>query len=238
MDVKEENILGDYVAEHWYYKSKAKALQCYIGDRSYVNILDVGAGSGFFSKWLLRHTDAKQATCVDTGYTHQWDEEIKGKPIHFRNFCKSSNADLVLLMDVLEHVDDDVELLRQYVKIVPKGTTFIISVPSFKFLWSSHDIFLEHKRRYTINLLKKRILESKLEIKLVNYYFGLVLPIAVAVRLAEKARKNTDTGSRSTLKRHCAFVNSFLAGLCMLELPFMRMNKFAGLSVFCQCRKN
>ena len=73
-----------------------------------------------------------------------------GKPIHFRREIGELHADVVLLMDVLEHVEDDVGLLRQYVEKVPSGARFLISVPAFQVLWSDHDVFLEHKRRYTV----------------------------------------------------------------------------------------
>ena len=56
---------------------------------------------------------------------------------------------VILLMDVLEHVDDDVGLLRAYAEPARPGTRFIVSVPAFSWLWSAHDEFLEHRRRYT-----------------------------------------------------------------------------------------
>ncbi len=126
-----------------------------VGDNEYKVILDIGAGSGFFTKYLLSNTSAENGICVDISYLKEWHEQVAGKKIQFRNNCGPVDADLVLLMDVLEHVDNDLELLREYVEKVPNGTRFLISVPAFNFLWSKHDDFLGHKRRYTLNTLSK-----------------------------------------------------------------------------------
>ena len=76
MDIKEIDILGESIGEHWYYKQKAKALAKFIGGISPSIVLDVGAGSGFFSKNLLITTSAKEAWCVDTSYAKESDELV------------------------------------------------------------------------------------------------------------------------------------------------------------------
>src|SRR5512141_1292721 len=108
MDLKETSILGSAVESHWYYRSKARALRNVLGNVDRSTILDVGAGSGFFSRDLLRNTDAAGAWCVDTSYAGDSDECYAGKPIHLRRSIGEIDAGIVLLMDVLEHVDDDV----------------------------------------------------------------------------------------------------------------------------------
>jgi methylase of polypeptide subunit release factors len=49
MDLKETDILGDSIGEHWYYCSKAAATRRLLGEAPITRILDVGAGSGFFA---------------------------------------------------------------------------------------------------------------------------------------------------------------------------------------------
>jgi phospholipid N-methyltransferase len=56
MDLKESNLISDDIDSHWYYAAKAKALVSYIGDASHFSVLDIGSGSGFFSKFLLKNT--------------------------------------------------------------------------------------------------------------------------------------------------------------------------------------
>src|SRR3546814_4188597 len=90
--------------------------------------------SGFFSRWLLSHGLADEATCVDTGYASDCDEEIDAKPLRFRREIATSDADLLLLMDVLEHVEDDAGLLRTYLDKAPPQAQAVITVPAFQFL--------------------------------------------------------------------------------------------------------
>jgi SAM-dependent methyltransferase len=233
MDLKETDILGADIAEHWYYSSKAKATLRLLKPSVPSKILDVGAGSGFFSRYLLTHSSAEEAWCVDISYDSDTESCEVDKQIHFRRSIESVDADLVLLMDVLEHVDDDVELLKEYVNKVPRGSRFLISVPAFQFLWSEHDDFLDHKRRYTLHQLKDVVASAGLKVTHGSYYFGMVLPIAATLRLMHKWLRNGEGPARSQLTRHNPLVNTTLAALCQFELPFMRLNRFAGLTVFC-----
>lgn len=233
MDLKETDILGTDIDGHWYYKSKAKAMLSLIGASLPSRVLDVGAGSGFFSRYFLAHSSVQKGWCVDISYDSDTDSYEEGKPLHFRRSIESVDADLVLLMDVLEHVDDDVQLLREYVEKVPRGSRFLISVPAFQFLWSGHDEFLEHKRRYTLGQLRSVVEAAGLQVQSGSYYFGMVLPIAATLRCVSRLRRNDEGPPKSQLVRHHPFVNSALAMMCHCELPFMRFNRFAGLTVFC-----
>jgi SAM-dependent methyltransferase len=237
MDVKEIDILGDGIAEHWYYRSKAQAVQQLLGRVDIGTILDVGAGSGFFSRHLLKTSRARDAWCVDTGYAADTDGFEGTKPIHYRRALDRLDADLVLLMDVLEHVDDDTGLLREYVDKVPSGSLFLLSVPAFSFLWSEHDVFLEHRRRYSLAQIEAVATSAGLSLQRGAYYFGAVFPIAMATRLLGHTAARPGQTPRSQLRRHSAPVNGFLSLLSRLELPLFPRNRVAGLSAFCLAEK-
>jgi SAM-dependent methyltransferase len=238
MDLKEENILGDGISGHWYYKSKASALLRLVGNGGYKVILDIGAGSGFFTKYLLINTSAEKGICIDISYPNEWHEYVTGKKVQFLNNYGPVDADLVLLMDVLEHVDNDVQLLREYVEKAPQGTRFLISVPAFNFLWSNHDIFLEHRRRYTLNTLRRVVCNAGLREQSICYYFGIVFPLVAAVRLGQQLfMRENNSSPKSDLKVHGSVTNTLLTALCSVELPFFKLNKLAGLSIFCLCEK-
>jgi hypothetical protein len=233
MDLKEEDILGADIGRHWYYRSKAAALRRSVSGLQPKRLLDVGAGSGFFSRHLLAETSAESALCVDTGYARDRDDSVAGKPVHFRRDTGPTDCDLVLMMDVLEHVDDDRGLAHHYAEKVPSGAHFLVTVPAFSFLWSGHDVFLEHKRRYRLPEIEAVLHESGLQIVRGAYFFGLVFPLAAAVRLADS---NT-TQPRSSLKRHGALSNGILSAVCAAELPLFPLNRLAGLSAFVLARK-
>src|SRR5258707_9100523 len=183
MDLKEEDILGDDIGRHWYSRSKASALRRAVGGLKPKHILDVGAGSGFFSRHLLAETEAQSALCVDIGYERERDDGVAGKPVLYRRDTGPTDCDLVLMMDVLEHVDDDRGLLCHYAAKVPPGAQLLVTVPAFGFLWSGHDVFLEHKRRYRLGEIEAVLRDAGLEVMRGSYYFGFVFPLATAVPL-------------------------------------------------------
>ncbi|UQZ91422.1 methyltransferase (plasmid) [Deltaproteobacteria bacterium Smac51] len=233
MDLKETDILGQGISNHWYYRSKARAMTELLGPVNGKTILDIGAGSGFFSKYLLYESRAKEAWCVDISYEKDFDEMADGNPIHFRKSVDSVKAEVVLLMDVLEHVDDDVALLKDYAAKVPKGAFFLISVPAFNFLWSGHDVFLEHKRRYTLNEIEKVTERAGLTLKSGAYYFGAVFPLAASIRMMGKLFGDKRQPPRSQLKMHHPLINGSLAALSRAEAGIMKHNRLAGLTAFC-----
>ena len=237
MDLKEEEILGEFVEQHWYYRSKAAALLRLTNSLEARSILDVGAGSGFFSKALLSKTMAQQALCIDPFYQEEHDKLVAGKPMQFRRKCNTTDADLLLMMDVLEHVEDDLGLLLSYVNKIPSGAHVVVTVPAFKFLWSSHDEFLGHYRRYTLKQMVRVFEKAGLELEQKCYYFGLVFPLAATVRLLGGLRGNRQESPQSDLKQHGTLINRLLSLVCQLELPWFRLNRLAGLSVFCLARK-
>jgi SAM-dependent methyltransferase len=233
MDLKEEDILGADIGRHWYYRAKAAALRRAVGDLGPRRILDVGAGSGFFSRHLLARTATQSALCVDIGYPSERNDSVAGKPVLYRRDTGPTDCDLVLMMDVLEHVDDDRGLLRHYAAKVPSGAHFLVTVPAFGFLWSGHDVFLEHKRRYRLGEIEGAMGDAGLEVMRGSYYFGLVFPLAAAVRLA--SRRTTEP--RSSLRKHDAITNGILGAVCLAELPLFPLNRLAGLSAFVLARK-
>lgn len=233
MDLKEQDALGSQADSHWYYVSKARMISEHLPPGHRV-VLDVGAGIGWFSKWLIRNAGVAEAICVDPGYgVPDQTVDFMGGRLRFVQSVEETDADVILLMDVLEHVDDDVAVLKQYWDLARPGTTFIITVPAFNFLWSAHDDFLEHRRRYTIGSLRKTILAAGATPRSLHYFFAAVLPPAAAVRLLRRGR--TPEGSDMAVVPQS--VNTILTAICGLELRLARFNKIGGLSVVASFKK-
>lgn len=231
MDLKETKILGAPPETHWYYKAKASACLRLVSASAGPVILDVGAGSGFFSRYLLKNTAAFEAWCIDINYSQESDEKEGNKSLHFRNKNPNIQPNLVLLMDILEHVEDDADLLAACIAQAAPGAYVLISVPAFQTLWSRHDVFLGHKRRYTLRQVKRLAKDSGLIPVQANYFFFGVFPIALMLRIFERLSP-LKTMPKSQLKKHHPTVNAFLGWLCNLELSLMRFNRAFGLTVF------
>lgn len=230
MDLKEELLLGDSAPRHWYYRAKLSALRRLIAGGNHASLLDVGAGTGFFARSLLECGDVGQATCVDPGYPEDRDETVQGRKLSFRRRADQEQADLVLMMDVIEHVADDVGLVREYVAAARPGARFVVSVPAFMWLWSGHDVFLEHHRRYTLPQVEQVLRNADLTVERGCYFYGALLPLAAATRLAKRlAGRDRPESQMSSVP---APANALLGMVCSAELPLMKANRIAGLTAF------
>lgn len=112
-------------------------------------LLDAGAGDGWLAGQVARRWGA-QATCWDAFYTDEQLRELSAAEpdLTFVRDQPDGPFDLVLLLDVLEHVPNDVDFLRSLVDRLAPGGQVLISVPAWPALFSAHDTFLRHYRRY------------------------------------------------------------------------------------------
>jgi Methyltransferase domain len=239
MDLKEEAILGEAIGSHWYYVAKGRALCAMLGRLRVPEVLDVGAGSGVFSRRLLDAGVCERALCVDPGYPKERTERHRGHEIEFTRAVERVSQGLLLMMDVLEHVDDDVGLLRSYALRMPGDARVLITVPAFPSLWSGHDVFLEHRRRYTRQGLEATVRAAGLQVVRSRYFFGLLLPAVAAMRSRDRHRLNAGRlEARSALRTYPAPVNRVLTLIHDVERALVfPLNRLAGLSIFCLARR-
>ena len=238
MDVKEEHILGKHIINHWYYISKGRALCKMLSGIRTEEVLDVGAGSGIFARQLLDAGVCNQATCVDPAYEKEYSDSHNGKIINFKRVTDRTTQDLILMMDVLEHVDDDLELLSLYTNTMPQEGYVLITVPAFQFLWSGHDVFLEHRRRYTLGQLERVILRAGLKIIKSRYFFVTLLPLVATMRWYDRMQLASNNAvPRSDLKVYPSLINNALIHLHDIErIVLFPFNIIAGLTIFCLAR--
>lgn len=97
-------------------------------------------------------------------------------------------ADILLLLDVLEHIENDPQFLRDLITNMKRGAYLVVTVPSNMSLWSPHDEFHGHFRRYTKQELLGMLEELPVSIRLLSYYNSFLYPIIKAVRVFTKLR--------------------------------------------------
>ena len=239
MDFAEQNqIAPRQVLEHWYYQAKFGLLRRTLMASGIVRpglaLADLGCGLGVFLTLLEQKKLFAPAQMVGIDPAAKPGQQSIGGTVAIERSWPEKSFDLILLMDVLEHIEDDRGALAEtWGKLRPGGHLFI-TVPAFMFLWSRHDEVLGHHRRYTLARLRQ-LLETVpgLKIKRLHYYYALVLPIAILVRWAR--RKAGDTAS--DLKPAPSWLNFLLRAGLALELIFAPANKLAGLTVVALVQK-
>lgn len=238
MDIKELELLGAGAQTHWYYVSKGLAFRSMLGPEPIESVLDIGAGSGIFSRQLIDAGLCTRATCVDPAYPVESVDPNGGKPLRFVRTAMYQQEQLVLLADVLEHVDDDVGLLRQYASRLTPQARVLIAVPAYQFLWSSHDVFLEHRRRYTKAGIERVVREAGLRIERTRFFFAVLFPLVAVTRVIERMRTARHANPpRSALRGHSAAINSLLTRIHQLEQRFvLPFNGLFGLTIICLAR--
>jgi hypothetical protein len=138
-------------------------------------------------------------------------------------------------MDVLEHTPDDRAVLRETTEHVETGGYVFITVPAFSWLYSAHDHFLGHYRRYSLASVRKLIASCEgLEIQELHYYYAAIFPAAVPWRLLRRGRQDHRC---SDMRQLPSWLNRLLSLLMKIEMAFATHNRLAGLSVVALCKK-
>ena len=246
MDLKELES-GVNPSVHWYYQSKKvplfkyfKKLHATQGKK--INVIDFGSGSGFFAYELLEAFPQAidRVFLVDIGYSEEEMAATRGQQVEKVHFIPEGIEDsVVVMMDVLEHIEDDYAILEDIKKRLGQNAHYFITVPAFMSLWSGHDVFLEHYRRYTIEMMEKTIRDAGLTPVKSRYFFGLLFPFVIIIRFVKKTLvKQGALKEKSELKLYPAWFNSFLVFMHKIERhTIFKFNKLFGLSVFCICEK-
>lgn len=234
MDLKElENGINPDI--HWYYQSKKLPLFTYtkktLKKADPLTIVDVGSGSGFFALEIEKHFPGqiRKVYMVDIGYTELEMAETKGKKVEKTHFIpeKIENS-LVILMDVLEHLEDDLAMLQSIKKAASGGNNyFFITVPAFTSLWSGHDNYLGHYRRYKIATLRSVLQKAGFNTTNTYYLYGSLFPMVWAARKLDNLKKKEAT---SNMRPFNSLTNSVLLGLTSAEMKIASANKLCGVT--------
>jgi SAM-dependent methyltransferase len=134
---------------------------------------DIGAGDLHFCRQLTEHT-VHPVIAVDTAFVKPITAGAIIAHTSISN-VPSATIDCAFLLDVLEHVDRDDILLQRVLKIVRPGHLVIITVPAHRALWSDHDVFLGHRRRYSRRQLLHLAESCGLIVQECFYFFGMAL---------------------------------------------------------------
>lgn len=221
---------------HWWFAARRKILISYLLHRAdtsrRLKLLDVGCGTGALLAEAAHYfdtygTDASPRAiefCRKRGLSNLFvgDLDALPGPEHF---------DIITLLDVIEHIDDDRGTLRQAANRLNKDGAILVTVPAYAWLWSAHDVVNHHKRRYTQAMLARTITGAGFHIVHLSYFNTLLFPLAVFRRTYARVTGQQEAGD---FRIPSGPVNAALEGIFGMEqyaLPYVSLP--FGLSILC-----
>ena len=203
--------------------------------RATLRLADFGCGIGLYLMMLEKAGifRADQMCGIDSAYDVS-TRVMDGNTLIHPDFQQDQTFDIILLMHVLEHIENDASVLRLVSGKCRSGGYLFISVPAFQTLWSSHDVFLGHYRRYNKTSLIELIQASPaLKLENIYYYYASILPVVIIARWLKKNRQPDG----SDLKPAPSIINRLLLAILNAESKCAPYNRLAGLSVIAVCKK-
>jgi SAM-dependent methyltransferase len=208
-------------------------------------LLDVGAGDAWLAAELARRfPSVSRITCWDRAYARGVPAAAAAhRPrLAFTSDRPAARFPLVLLLDVLEHVEDDRAFLAEIAaENLAAGGHVLVSVPAWPRLYSEHDRRLGHHRRYTPASARALLASAGLRIARSGGLFHSLL-LARAASLAGGG-SGADTGASDVAAWTAPrVVTSVVAGALACDASLSLLTSrlgvaIPGLSFWALCRR-
>jgi len=186
-------------SHHWWFVARRKIIISVIEKLNLENnarIFDAGCGNGdnlsllanYGQVTAMERDDNALAYAKNRGIGKIYQGELPNTvPDEIDN-----NFDLIVMLDVLEHIDDDnmsLQVLHEHVK---DNGVLLITVPAYQFLWGYHDEVHHHKRRYNVSRMKNLLKQTGWKITYISYFNTLLFPLAFIIRIKQKIFPSTN----------------------------------------------
>jgi 2-polyprenyl-3-methyl-5-hydroxy-6-metoxy-1,4-benzoquinol methylase len=203
-----------------------------------VRCLDIGSACSLFAQEL------QTLGSVVTIDPHRESVEMSRRVINIDARVGSLPDDLpvegrfqlISMLDVLEHMNDELEALAAVRDLLDDTGVLLMTVPAYQWLWSHHDVAAHHCRRYTRSRLIKVLREGGFRVLRSSYYTSLLFPIAAVVRLLERLPSSRDP-HEYRVKVPRAPINQLFSAMMTSERWLLRFTNLPfGLSIMAICR--
>ena len=229
---------------HWWFRARRRVIFDILDGVSpgpYQSALDVGCGGNIHNTLAL----AKRAQRIvgleiskeAIGFAKKHCPDLTIIKGAWPDVTLSQKFDIITLFDVLEHIEDEVRALKKAEETLVQGGTLVLTLPAYSLLWSEHDEYPHHKRRYTKKHLKHLITNNtSLRILRITYFNTLLFPPILAFRISKYL-----LGIRSTATDFFpipSWLNWLLEKVFGTERFLLRfLNLPVGVSILCIAQK-
>lgn len=178
-------------ANHFWIKSRFRAIKSRLREQEIGrNLFEIGCGHGIIIKQFEKEFDLIVDGCDLNMFALKDIGNTRGKIFCLNIYEKHEELlhkyDSVLLMDVIEHIENDLLFLENSIKYLKKGGLVIINVPALNSLFSKYDIVAGHKRRYNKRMMKELFKKCNIEEISISYWGFLLIPVAMIRKLILK----------------------------------------------------
>jgi 2-polyprenyl-3-methyl-5-hydroxy-6-metoxy-1,4-benzoquinol methylase len=196
MDARYAQAYPELYRRHWWWRVREEILLDTIArlrrGRGSARLLDVGCGAGLFFDALERfgHVEGIESDAESVAGAGRWRSRIHVGSLDGM-YHPAAPFDLILMLDVLEHVPEPDALLQSAARVLAPQGRVLITVPAFTWLWTTHDELNHHLRRYARGDLRALIARAGLRMESSAFLFqSLVVPkLLVRVREGLSASK-------------------------------------------------
>ena len=227
--------------EYWWYTGRREILKHILSSLLDTNsrVLNVGCGTG--SDSLSVSEFGAEVFNTDYSLTALVLNRRKGNEKHFRADCiqlplKAASLDLVMCLDVIEHVERDIEAMDELRRVLdPSDGRLLLTVPAYNWMWTSRDDVAGHFRRYSKKKLKKVLHTGGFEIIFCSYFNTFLFSFMLADFILDHLRKARN--SENTFPEFNRKVNTILRKILSFERHFLiKPGLPFGKSIICLCR--
>ena len=228
---------------YWWHLGRLRIIETYLRNShkqpKKLKILNVGCGTGGTIDMLEKFGMVDNVDISDEAINFMKKRGYKrltkvyGVALPF----KDKAYDVVGAFDVLEHIEQEADALKEWRRVLKDEGSIIITVPAYQWLWSGHDVSLYHKRRYTIKRLAIAAKGAELTPEKLSYAIVFSLPLITGFRFLNKIlRRKTD--AETSYVDVPRFINTIFTRLLYIEARLHSKIRFpAGTSVVAVLRK-
>ena len=185
----------DVDERHWWYRGRREIIRAELDQLPLpagLRILDAGCGSGRTLEDLVAYGEVSGIELSEDAASVARERECgEVKVGRLEDLPYDDNSfDLITCLDVLEHVPDDRRALSELRRVTEPGGWLVATVPAYQALWSYHDDANRHYRRYERATLTAAVASSGWRLERLTSFNTLLFPVAAAVRLAQRGRRN------------------------------------------------